>query len=35
MSALSDAELRTYIDLLHRIQDRLASPKSSSRQGDG
>ena len=35
MSALSDAELRTYIDLLHRIQDRLAPPKSSSRRGDG
>ena len=35
MSVLSDAELRTYIDLMHRIQDRLASPKSSSRRGDG
>lgn len=35
MSVLFDAELRTYIDLMHRIQDRLASPKSSSRRGDG
>lgn len=26
MSVLSDAELRTYIDLLHRIQDRLTPP---------
>jgi DNA-binding MarR family transcriptional regulator len=25
LGALSDAELRTYIDLLHRIQDRLAA----------
>jgi len=35
MSALSDVELRTYIDLLHRIQDCLASPKPISRRGDG
>jgi DNA-binding MarR family transcriptional regulator len=26
MSVLSDAELRTYVDLLHRIQDRLTPP---------
>jgi DNA-binding MarR family transcriptional regulator len=26
MTVLSDAELRTYVDLLHRIQDRLAAP---------
>ena len=26
MSVLSDAELRTYVDLLHRLQDRLVSP---------
>jgi DNA-binding MarR family transcriptional regulator len=26
LGALSDAELRTYVDLLHRIQDRLAAP---------
>jgi DNA-binding MarR family transcriptional regulator len=26
MSVLSDAELRTYLDLLHRIQDRLTPP---------
>ena len=26
LSVLSDAELRTYIDLLHRIQDRLTPP---------
>ena len=26
MSVLSDAELRTYIELLHRIQDRLTPP---------
>jgi hypothetical protein len=27
LEAGSDAELRSYIDLLHRIQDRLGSPK--------
>ena len=26
MSVLSDSELRTYVDLLHRIQDRLTPP---------
>jgi DNA-binding MarR family transcriptional regulator len=26
MSVFSDAELRTYVDLLHRIQDRLTPP---------
>lgn len=26
MNVLSDAELRTYVDLLHRIQDRLTAP---------
>jgi DNA-binding MarR family transcriptional regulator len=35
MSVLSDAELHTYIDLMHRVQDRLASPKPDSRRDAG
>jgi DNA-binding MarR family transcriptional regulator len=33
MTVLSKEELRTYVDLLHRIQGRLAAPSSSSDPG--
>jgi DNA-binding MarR family transcriptional regulator len=35
MTVLSEEESRTYIDLLHRIQDRLAAPRSGADAGRG